>query len=284
MIVCVLLLGACAHSQTSSAPATQQTVAAAAQTTAAGATTAASAPAQATANPVSAPGCGTYCQQAGNSAGNSVPGYPCPQAGCQSCPPQNCVTLGSDSSVAVNGVATVQLTCNLQTECQGAVLICLPDGALCESGPTSGGGGGRLGGSDFSLPAGTSAGVAVGLTALGTQLASSPGIEAGIFVDLLDYGGVIDNTSTTGNFALTTTDPPIFPPGATTHCGGTVFAGPNTSCPFAENVANVYGNGFGNVSVVATSPVTGQTYTMQCTGDSPVSCTGGNNALVVFYT
>ena len=213
-----------------------------------------------------------------------MPGYPCPSAGCLPCPPQNCVTLGSNGSVAVNGVATVQLTCNLQTECQGAVLICLPDGALCESGPTSGGGGGRLAGSDFSLAAGTTAAVPVSLTVLGTQLASSPGIEAGIFVDLRDYGGVIDNGSTTGNFALTTTDPPIFPQGATTHCGGTVFAGPNTSCPFAENVANVYGNGFGNVSVVATSPVTGQTYTMQCTGDSPVTCTGGNNAFVEFYT
>ena len=44
MIVCVLLLGACAHSQTWGAPATQQTAAAAQ-------TTAASTPAQATANP-----------------------------------------------------------------------------------------------------------------------------------------------------------------------------------------------------------------------------------------
>jgi serine/threonine-protein kinase len=36
--------------------------------------------------------------------------------------------------------------------------------------------------------------------------------------------------------------------------------------------------------VTATSPVTGDTYTMQCSGESPVSCSGGNNAFVVFYS
>ena len=32
-----------------------------------------------------APGCGVYCQQAGNSAGSSPqpPGYPCPATGCE---------------------------------------------------------------------------------------------------------------------------------------------------------------------------------------------------------
>ena len=33
----------------------------------------------------------------------------------------------------------------------------------------------------------------------------------------------------------------------------------------------------------AYSPVTGQTYAMDCIGELPVICTGGNNALVEFY-
>ena len=182
-------------------------------------------------------------------------------------------------------MATVQLTCNLATECVGAVLLCLPDGALCEAGPTENGGGGRLAGSDFTVPAGTTGNVPVALTDLGKQVASGPGgYEASVFVDLQDYGGVITNDSTTGDFSLTTTDPPEYPPGATASCGGLVFTGPDTSCQFAENVVSAYANSFGNVAVTASSPLTGQTYTMQCSGESPVSCTGGTNALVVFYS
>lgn len=39
----------------------------------------------------------------------------------------------------------------------------------------------------------------------------------------------------------------------------------------------------GTVSVAATSPVTGQTYRMTCTGGAVVECTGGNNAVVYLY-
>jgi hypothetical protein len=125
----------------------------------------------------------------------------------------------------------------------------------------------------------------VALTDLGKQVASGPGgYKASVFVDLQDYGDVISNNSTTGNFSLTTTDPPEYPPGAAASCGGLVFAGPDTSCPFAENVVSAYANDSGNVTVTASSPVTGETYTMQCSGESPVSCTGGTNALVVFYS
>jgi len=204
-----------------------------------------------------------------------------------SCPPGNCITLQSAAATASNGVATVQLTCNLATECVGAFLLCLPGGVLCEAGPTEAGGGGRLAGSDFIVAAGTTGNVPVALTDLGKQVASSPGgYEAAVFVDLQDYGGVITNNSTTGNFSLTTTDPPEYPAGAAASCGGLVFTGPDTSCPFAENVVSAYmnANGSGNVTVTASSTVTGETYTMRCSGGSPVSCTGGTNALVVFYT
>lgn len=238
-----------------------------------------------------APGCGTYCQQAGNGAASGVAGYPCSSNSCLPCPPQNCVTVQSNGATASNGVITVQVSCNLSTECIGAFLLCLPNGALCEVGQTTGGGGGRLAGSDFTVSAGSTANVQVALTDLGEQVASGPGgYEASVFVDLQDYGPVITNNgTTTGDFSLTTSDPPAYPPGATASCGGLVFVGPDTSCPFAENVASAYNNAnnvssSGIVTVTATSPVTGDTYTMQCSGDSPVSCSGGNNALVVFYT
>ena len=59
-------------------------------------------------------------------------------------------------------------------------------------------------------------------------------------------------------------------------------AGPNTSCPFARNVADAY-NGPGDDTEVVYSPVTGQSYTMYYTesGDF-VSATGGNDASVTF--
>lgn len=67
-------------------------------------------------------------------------------------------------------------------------------------------------------------------------------------------------------------------------CGGGVFAGPKTSCPFAKNVREKYFAVPGDsVEIDVHSPVTGKTYTMNCvrTGDS-VTCRGGNEALVKF--
>lgn len=67
-------------------------------------------------------------------------------------------------------------------------------------------------------------------------------------------------------------------------CGGGVFAGPKTSCPFAKNVHDEYFDVPGDsVEIDVYSPVTGQTYTMNCvrTGDT-VTCRGGNEAVVTF--
>jgi hypothetical protein len=64
-------------------------------------------------------------------------------------------------------------------------------------------------------------------------------------------------------------------------CAADLVVGPNTSCPFAENVqAEYYASGPGWISVY--SPVTGRRYDMYCTGSSPHVCTGGNNAAVYF--
>jgi hypothetical protein len=67
-------------------------------------------------------------------------------------------------------------------------------------------------------------------------------------------------------------------------CGDGVLAGPNTSCPFAKNVHEKYFAVPGDsVEIDVYSPVTHQTYAMNCvrTGDS-VTCRGGNEAVVKF--
>lgn len=273
-IACVCLLVACGHSPASPTSAASPHVAH---------PSASAAPA---AHAVTV-GCGTYCQQAGNSAGNKPPGYPCRTTGCVRCPPQACITLESSGASATDGVATVKLRCNLSTACHGAFLICLP-AVLCQSGMTGDGAGGRLAGSDFVVPAKTTANVGVALTNLGKQAASSEpgGFSATVLVDLLDYGTVLNTTgSQPGNFTLTSTDPPSFPVGATSSCGALVFVGPDTSCPFAKNVEKAYAaaTSFGNATVRAFSRVTGQTYVMRCRGGSPHVCRGGTNALVEFY-
>jgi hypothetical protein len=69
-----------------------------------------------------------------------------------------------------------------------------------------------------------------------------------------------------------------------TSCGGSLSAGPNTTCGFAANVeADYYSEvGSGSGSVYSYSPTTGQYYTMYCSAGTPHVCTGGNNASVYF--
>lgn len=69
---------------------------------------------------------------------------------------------------------------------------------------------------------------------------------------------------------------------ALTNCGG-VFAGPNTSCPFAVNVKQTWLTSGATDTFSVYSPVTGLSYVMACGGIDPTVCTGGNNALVEFY-
>lgn len=62
-------------------------------------------------------------------------------------------------------------------------------------------------------------------------------------------------------------------------------ASSRTSGPFAANVYSAFvdaynSTGSPNVTVDVYSPVTGNTYTMSCSGGSTVYCTGGNNARV----
>ena len=50
-----------------------------------------------------------------------------------------------------------------------------------------------------------------------------------------------------------------------TNCGGGIFAGPNTSCPFAQNVHDAWLAAPGDTNTLQVySPVTNQTYAMNC--------------------
>jgi hypothetical protein len=84
--------------------------------------------------------------------------------------------------------------------------------------------------------------------------------------------------------------PAAQPVPALTDCGNNgsaeVYAGADTSCPFALNVAEAYSlnAGFTNAFNVY-SPVTGLSYIMTCTvAGNPIVCTGGNSALVELNT
>ena len=239
LMTCTCLVMACGHSS-SSAPATaaSSNSVAPSQAAAGSAAPGSAAPGSAAPGSAAAPssavsaaaaGCGTYCQQAGNSAGSSPAGNPCGASGCLPCPASNCLTVNSGGATASNGVITVSVTCNLSTTCQGAFLLCLPN-AFCEAGPTEGNAGGRLAGSDFTVSGGSTSDITVALTALGEQVTSGiSGFDASVFVGLLDYGAVSDSTS--ANFRLASDDPPTFPAGATANCGGAVFAGPAQAAP-----------------------------------------------------
>jgi hypothetical protein len=74
------------------------------------------------------------------------------------------------------------------------------------------------------------------------------------------------------------------PATGTTSCGGELSVGPDTTCPFGENVRTAYGEelGSGSGTVYAYSPVTKKIYEMQCTAGTPHVCTGGNSASVYF--
>jgi hypothetical protein len=64
-----------------------------------------------------------------------------------------------------------------------------------------------------------------------------------------------------------------------------------TSCPFAIAVQAAYVTVLGSattapatpVAITAHSTVTNKDYMMSCVGDQPVTCTGGNNAVVYLY-
>lgn len=91
-------------------------------------------------------------------------------------------------------------------------------------------------------------------------------------------------TAATATAAATSVAPTSAFGGNGTDCGGGLVAGPRTSCPFAAIVRTAYFDAPGSAATVnAYSPVTGQTYVMNCApAGSGITCSGGNNASVAF--
>jgi hypothetical protein len=88
--------------------------------------------------------------------------------------------------------------------------------------------------------------------------------------------------------AAPVTPAPNFPQGLTA-CNDVVSVGPNTSCPFAINVARAYSDSSyvesnGDVYLPEVySPTTGRYYNMTCAVGLTVVCRGGNNASVYIH-
>lgn len=79
----------------------------------------------------------------------------------------------------------------------------------------------------------------------------------------------------------TTTTTTVSPPSSgTSSCGNGLSVNSVTSCPFAESVRDAWESSGGSSVIEAYSPVTGELYTMTCSGGAPVVCSGGNNARV----
>lgn len=63
-------------------------------------------------------------------------------------------------------------------------------------------------------------------------------------------------------------------------------ANESTSCGFAVNIWSAYraaGLNGASGTVTASSPATGKTYQVTCSGGQPVRCSGGNNGRVLIY-
>jgi hypothetical protein len=93
----------------------------------------------------------------------------------------------------------------------------------------------------------------------------------------------INTTASTAARPPSTASAGSVPSGATS-CGGDLSVGPNTSCGFATNVEQAYNQTAGGSQVVtASSPATGLTYTIDCTGGVEHVCTGGTTRDASIY-
>ena len=130
-------------------------------------------------------------------------------------------------------------------------------------------------------------GLAGGLAACGTAAPSAPAAVATVTVaptpTVTKTVAAIPTPTRTVYLAPAAQAAP-----ALTNCGEgvygeDVFAGADTSCPFALNVEQAWSVSGATDTISAYSPVTGLSYVMNCGGnDGTVNCTGGDNALVEF--
>ena len=114
-------------------------------------------------------------------------------------------------------------------------------------------------------------------------IGSAPGVTPGstsIVIDRQSNGGRPSSVTVTPTIVVPST-PSSGGTSGETSCGNELSVGPNTTCPFAEDVRAAYDDS-GPGTVMAYSPVTHLTYAMTCSDGAYVVCTGGNDASVYF--
>lgn len=92
-----------------------------------------------------------------------------------------------------------------------------------------------------------------------------------------------DSATSSGSVTLPSGARPCAEPGADGHELGAWAGTKDTSCPFTVAVRDAYAEAApdgGDVTVTAHSSVTGKTYSMACTGQQPVTCRGGTQAVI----
>ncbi|MTE13068.1 protein kinase [Nocardia sp. CT2-14] len=136
--------------------------------------------------------------------------------------------------------------------------------------------------------------------AVGWQVLDHSGNEAPITTAAQGLPGTTAPRSQQAGPTVTTTAPTTVQlPAGSTSCppvyaalggyGNSAIGNSVTTCPFAEEVRRAYADAASSrpgsaVSVVAVSPVTGRSYTMNCTAAGKlVTCVGGENAVVYVY-
>jgi hypothetical protein len=214
------------------------------------------------------PGCGALCQQAGPPAGTDNPGCPGNDSdNCAPCPEGGCAEVLTPSAGVQDGVFAVEMSCNVAHRCAGALHVYVP-GTI----------GDPVAASDVSVPAHETANVPIALTPFGRHVVGTTGeFEGSVYVFLkgtgVDQLGAEDFISPTVRLSS--------PRAELVACGGGIRVAANTSCPFAENVYDAYGDGA--MALTAHSPTTGRSYQMRCSSDATnVYCTGGDDAFVTF--
>lgn len=129
-----------------------------------------------------APGCGSLCEQAAPSAGNQGPSACAPQ-GCLKCPHPDCFLVLSPSAHVAGGVFTVRVQCVWSRPCDGGLTVWRAGSVSASD---------RLAGSEFSVPAGRTTEIAVGLTPLGGELVAPGSSYRGDLYVALQGAGYVD--------------------------------------------------------------------------------------------
>jgi hypothetical protein len=123
----------------------------------------------------------------------------------------------------------------------------------------------------------------VGATSPSTVPSTSPAQASGTTVPTISTP-----TSTSSTYSAPGTAPTNTTPSAGSQkCDANITAGPDTSCPFAENVSRAVAAGYQRTGqiptqVTSSSPVTGKSYQLSCVSATIISCTTASGASATF--